>query len=89
MYAITKITVMCNGERTERVEGIYLTGHKAKRAMKKLYRFLLAEGHRPEPFFDEDNSIITLITLPSSAEELEKEKVSYWAWRIIWLNYIR
>lgn len=78
MYAITKTTVMCNGERAERVECRYPARYKAKQAMKKLY-FYLSKGHRPEPYFDEDNSIITL---PSSAEELEKEKVSYWEWEL-------
>ena len=82
MYAIMKIEVMCDGERTEWVEGIYPTRYKAKQAMRKLYRFL-AEKHRPEPCFDEENSIITL---PSSAEELEKEGVSYWIWEsVIWV----
>lgn len=86
MYAIMKTKVMCNGERTEQIESIYPTRYKAKRAMKKLYLFL-AERHRPEPIFDEDN---LMISLPSSAEELEKEKVSYWTWMVvIWVNFIR
>ena len=71
MYAITRTTVMCNGERTGRVVAFrFPSRQKAIRAMKRIYHFY-AEWHRPEPIFDE---VYSIITLPSSAEELEEKK---------------
>lgn len=80
MYAIMKTKVMCDGCRVGQYLSTHRTRYGARRVLKEIY-LNYSKNHRPEPYWENENTIV----LPSSYEEtkIESSYASFWTWKII------